>query len=186
MKKPLWFALILFALNFNSVAAWAQSGSTIVTNCGTLGQAYTAGSNRPPTANTNGVACADTPTGGVLDTDLKAPPTLGSASGGWTPVGKTAITNSSVTVKNAPGQLAFALCDNNNAAWTYLQMFDATSPSIGTNVGFIALPPSLSGGFTQSIVGLQFSNSIKVAATTTPGGSSAPATNTVNCTFGYN
>lgn len=121
----------------------------------------------------------------TIGTNTGAPPPLGT-TGGWTPTALTAITNSSQTVKGSAGQLGFVLCDNNNAAWTYLQLFNATSPSVGTNVGFIPLPPSLSGGMTLSVVGLQFSNSIKVAATTTPTGSTAPATNTINCSFGYN
>lgn len=120
----------------------------------------------------------------TIATNTGAPPPLGT-SGGWTPTALTAITNSSQTVKGSAGQLGYALCDNPNNAWSYLQFFNATSPSVGTNVGFIPLPPNLSGGMTLSVVGLQFSNSIKVAATTTPTGSTAPGTN-LNCSFGYN
>jgi hypothetical protein len=115
---------------------------------------------------------------------VNAPPPLGTTAG-WTPKSLTAITNSAQTVKSSAGQLGYAQCDNNNAAWTYLQLLDATSPTLGTNVGFIPLPPNLSAGMTLSVQGLQFANAIKVGATTTPGGSTAPGTS-VNCSFGYN
>lgn len=58
MKKPLWFALILFMLNFNAVAAWAQSTGTTVSDCSVgPGKAYDPGSTRQPTINTLGQNC---------------------------------------------------------------------------------------------------------------------------------
>jgi hypothetical protein len=139
----------------------------------------------PCTLPASATACSVVAIAKAIANAANNPPPLG-ISGGWTPTALTAITNSSQTVKGTAGQLGYAQCDNNNAVWIYLQFFNAASPVVGTNVGFIPIPPNLSGGFTLSMIGLQFSNSIKVAATTAPGGSSAPPTNTINCSFGYN
>lgn len=110
-----------------------------------------------------------------------------SCQQGWLSAGKTAITNTAVTVKGAPGKLGSVFCDNNNAAWSYLQFFNSSSVTVGTtaNVGFLPLAPNLATTFVFADVGIFFSSSIKVAASTTPGGGTAPATNTLNCTFGY-
>lgn len=169
-------------LSSQATAANQSTGNTSLASIDTKLTSQATGTKQD-TGNTS-LASIDTKLT-TLHNDVTSAPALGSASNGWTPVGKNGVTNSSVTVKASAGQLGFAICDNNNAALTYLQLFDATSPSVGTNVGTIPLPPNLTGGFTISLVGLQFSNSIKVAATTAPGGSTAPGT-TINCTFGYN
>lgn len=49
----LFWALVLGA------AAFAQGGARVVTSCGTLPLAYSAGSNQPPTVDVNGVACGN-------------------------------------------------------------------------------------------------------------------------------
>lgn len=113
------------------------------------------------------------------------PPSGGNGTGPFTPVGKTGISNTSVTVKATAGTLGMVVCDNNNAAWSYLQLFDVTTPSVGTNVGFIPIPPATTNGYALPVQPLVFNNSIKVAATTAPGGSTAPGT-ALNCTFGFN
>lgn len=135
-------------------------------------------------ADTNCQTQIDVDTSSNLYGALTSPPTLGSASGGWTPVAKNAIAGTAVAVLSAGAhQMGFALCDNNNAAWTYLQFLDSASPTVGTNVGFLPIPPNTNTGFALALVGIQFSTQMQVAATTTPNGTTAPGT-AINCTFG--
>ncbi len=99
------------------------------------------------------------------------------------------ITNSAVQVFSGQHQLMKVDCDNNNPALTYVQMFDATS---GVSVGatapsdFKPLQPSLGGGWMASLVGVQYSTGLLVAASTGPANGVAPATNAINCSFFYN
>jgi hypothetical protein len=179
--------------NVEGVAVKPASTTPAVTDLSLVvgsadGNIVTAGTKAdvPCTLPASATACSLVAVEKAIANAVSGPVPLGSASGGWTPVTKTAITNSSVTIKASAGQLGYAQCDNNNAAWTYVQFFDATSPVLGTTVNILMLPPNLSAGLVIPLVGLQFSNSIKVAATTTPTGSTAPATNTINCAFGYN
>jgi hypothetical protein len=110
----------------------------------------------------------------------------------WAPVFKAGITNGAVNViTTGPRELGLAICDNvNSTAWTYLQVFDALAANVtvGTTVPKAVFPlaPVLATIFTMDAAGLSFRTAISVAATTTPAGSSAPATNTINCTFGVN
>lgn len=117
-------------------------------------------------------------------------PTLGSATGGWLKKQLFTLGATATQVVTGAHQLALPLCDGPNAAWTYLQLFDlasAGSVTVGTTVPDFVVPiaPGSNGGFSQSLVGLQFANGIQVAATTTPKGNTAPST-TETCGFGYN
>jgi hypothetical protein len=116
-------------------------------------------------------------------------PTLGIASGGWTPLTKTGLSTTVTAIKPSAGQLGFAQCDNPNTSITYVQIFNlaAGSVTLGTTapVQLIPIPANLSNGFVTNIVGIQYSTAISAAATTTPTGSSAPVT-AINCTFGVN
>jgi hypothetical protein len=110
----------------------------------------------------------------------------------WAPVFKAGITNSAVNViASGPRELGLAVCDNvNGTAWTYVQVFDslAANVTVGTTLpkAVIPLAPALATTMSLDAAGLSFRTAISVAATTTPAGSSAPATNTINCTFGVN
>lgn len=50
--------LLAFFVLLISTTAFAQGGARVVTSCGTLPLAYSAGSNQPPTIDVNGVACS--------------------------------------------------------------------------------------------------------------------------------
>jgi hypothetical protein len=110
-------------------------------------------------------------------------------AGGLTKKILTGVNNSTQSVFSGSHQLMKVDCDNNNAAFTYLQQYDATS---GVTVGttppndFKPLAPSAGGGVMAPIVGAQYSTGLLVAATTTPTGGTAPATSTINCSFWYN
>lgn len=62
---------------FLPLAAVAQGGARVVTSCGTLPLAYSAGSNQPPTVDVNGVTC-DT---GNAQYPNAATPITGNATG---------------------------------------------------------------------------------------------------------
>lgn len=119
---------------------------------------------------------------------VQAPPALGT-SGGYTPKLLNGLTNTKTAVKASAGWLGMVYCYNPNAAVTYIQIYDTVIASItvGTTVPVLSLgiPPGLSSGLTQSLVGYQFSNAINVAATTTATGASAPA-GAIDCNVGYN
>lgn len=51
--------LVLVFLFLAPAAALAQGGARVVTSCGTLPLAYSAGSNQPPTVDVNGVTCGN-------------------------------------------------------------------------------------------------------------------------------
>ena len=107
---------------------------------------------------------------------------------GLTKVVAIGVTNSGVSIFSGQHQLMKVDCDNNNAALTYLQMFDATA---GVTVGatapsdFKPLQPSSGGGWMASLAGPQYATGLIVAATTGPTNGVA-STNAVNCSFFYN
>lgn len=109
-------------------------------------------------------------------------PTLGSTSGGLTPTLLNALSTTVKSIKSsAPGQLHVLVCNSADTVANYVQVFDvatAGAVTLGTTVPKLAIgiPPGSQGGYSISLVGAQFSNGIQVAGTTTPTGSSAPAT----------
>jgi hypothetical protein len=143
----------------------------------------------PCTLPATATACTLTAIAKAAANAINSPPPLGT-TGGWTPLLVTALTNAAQAIKSSGGQLGFAQCDNNNAAWTYIQIFNVAfgSVTVGTTVPLQVIPiaPSLSNGFVMNLQGMQFGTAMSAAATTTPKGAAAPATNTINCTFGYN
>jgi hypothetical protein len=132
-------------------------------------------------------AVMDTGATGNLINAVKGNVPLGT-TGGWTPLVKTAITNTAQSIKASAGQLGYLQCDNNNNAWSYLQIYDLAVGSVvvGTTVPSQAVPmsPNLSNGFVANLQGMQFATAISIAATTTQTGAGAPG-NSLNCTFGY-
>mgnify|MGYP001607466860 CR=1 FL=1 len=93
------------------------------------------------------------------------------------------------TVKNAAGQLGMLYCYNPAAAVTYVQLFDTTgSPTLGTTAPseIYGIPTVQSGGLAMTPIGIQYSNAIKIAATTTATAlevSYVAAAGTTTCTF---
>lgn len=71
---------------------------------------------------------------------------------------------------------------NTAAAVTYIQMFDASVPTdvtVGTTVPDMALGLVASGSLDWSGIDLMFGKGLVIAATTTPTGSTPPATGAV-------
>lgn len=98
------------------------------------------------------------------------------------------LTNSAVAVRSVPAPLLSWECYNPNAVVSYIQVFDvSTSVTVGTtpNVFFMAVQPGQSSGTNQMPTqtgSYSPTNPVKVAATTTPGGGTAP-TSALACDF---
>lgn len=121
---------------------------------------------------------------GMLALALLATPALAQVNA---PIPKAApaLTNTAVVLKPAAGVLQWVNCGNANAAIEYVQVFDvAGTVTVGTtpNTLALAIPPSTA---VSLLLPAQTFNGIQVAATTTPGGSTAPGAALV-CNFGIN
>ena len=109
---------------------------------------------------------------------------------GWNPFLANGLTTTVTTVKGSAGELGAYHCLNPNTASAYVQIFDtAGAVTLGTTVPVLSLglPASASGpggGNLEWGMGIHFANAIKVAATTTATGSTAPAT-ALDCNFGF-
>lgn len=107
---------------------------------------------------------------------------------GWTPLRRSALTNTVVTNKGTPGVMGGYHCYNPAAAVTYLQIFDvasATTVTLGTTVPDLSFGiPAGGGGNLEWANGVAFTLGTKIAATTTATGSTAPAT-ALDCNFFY-
>lgn len=105
------------------------------------------------------------------------------STGGWdvkscsSGDGLTALTNSSQTVKGSAGKLGGWYIYNPNSAISYVIVYDATSPTVGTTTPKMVICVPANGGTNVEFTnGIAFANAITVAATTTGGGSVAPTT----------
>lgn len=80
------------------------------------------------------------------------------------------------TVKTGHTQLGTIIAYNPDSAVTYLQLFDSTSPTVGTTAPdeVIGVPPLSTVVVPDD--GVNYTNALKLAATTTATGSSAPTT----------
>ena len=129
----------------------------------------------------------------VTISGLTAVSIMAAATGGATPKFIQSLSNTPTSVKNsAAGSLKGLSIDNSGAsAPVYIQIFDIALPS---SVTLGTTPPKLSyvcpsTGLANNNVslppeGVAFANGIQVAATTTPNGSTAPATSpNVNIIF---
>ena len=95
---------------------------------------------------------------------------------GWTPYLKDGLTTVVQTVKSLPGTLGGWYIYNPNAAVTYVQIFDISGTvTLGTSVPklSIGVPPG-SAANVEISEGVAFFTAIKIAATTTAKGNSAP------------
>jgi hypothetical protein len=99
-----------------------------------------------------------------------------------------ALTAGATTVKSTPGTLLSAACYNPNAVGVWLQFFDtASSITLGTTIPifqwYIA-PSQVTGPMPPPTASHIYSaaNSMRVAVTTTAGGSTAPSS-AVPCEF---
>lgn len=101
-----------------------------------------------------------------------------------------ALSTTVKTVKSSGGALAWYACSNPNAAIAFVQVFDTTGAvTLGTTVPKVSLPVQ-----AQAVTVLHLGNAtgngvamlagIKIAATTTPKGLTAPAV-ALDCSFGF-
>jgi hypothetical protein len=109
-----------------------------------------------------------------------------STTGGWSPYKASALTNTAVTVKASAGNLGGYHCFNPAAAATYIQIYDtAGAVTVGTTTAVLSFGlPASGGGNVEFANGVNFASAIKVAATTTGTGGTAPAT-AAECNFLY-
>lgn len=111
---------------------------------------------------------------------------------GAAPVVAAAVSNTATAALNArtgAGTLAFITCANINTTLAFLQVFDvasSTSVTVGSTVPKASFPmnggTALGGNFLPA--NMSFLNGIKIAATTTAKGSTAPST-ALDCTLGF-
>lgn len=100
------------------------------------------------------------------------------------PVKLPALLAVAQTVRTGGGVLQWAACYNPNAAVAYVQVFDSAAPTVGTTAAALALPVPATSNIVFPVAS-QYFNGVTVAATTTPGGSTALGTALV-CNFGVN
>lgn len=125
-----------------------------------------------------------------LITGVAAPPTLGSASGGWTLKTLAALTNTAIAVKASAGQVGDYACTNTDAThWAYIQIFNlaAASVTMGSTApaDFLGIPPGQTAGISKNLVGWQYGVAISAGAASTSTGGTAPTT-AIDCRLGYN
>jgi hypothetical protein len=121
----------------------------------------------------------------VLKTTLTTT-SVPATSNGWTPFLDAAQGAAVTTVKSGAGELGAYHCLNPNASAVYVQIFDTSGAvTLGSTVPVLSLGlPASDGGNLEWTMGIHFANAIKVAATTTATGSTAPGT-AVDCNFAY-
>lgn len=96
------------------------------------------------------------------------------------------LTNAVRTVKITRGQLAWLQCDNPNAAVAFVQVFDvaaAQTPILGASSPKASFPFHAAASASY-VLDATMINGIKVAATTTSQGSTAPGA-ALNCNVGF-
>lgn len=94
---------------------------------------------------------------------------------GYKPYNNAALSNTSATVKSVPGIVGGWFIDNPNSSMTYVQFYDTTSAvTVGTTLPdfFLGIPAN---GAANVHLPIKFTKGIKIAATTTRTGASAPA-----------
>lgn len=92
-----------------------------------------------------------------------------------TPKLSAALSNAAATLKATAGKLRWYEIFNPSAATAYVQLFDKATPTVGTDTPVLSLGVP-AGGRISGDAYTAFYNAITAAATTTPGGNTAPAT----------
>lgn len=109
-----------------------------------------------------------------------------SSNGGANVDRRTNLSNSDVAVKTSAGFVYGVDLQNATAADCFIQFYDdaTANVSVGTTTPTLSLwiPPS-GGRDTQFDPPLRFSTAITIAATTTAGGSTAPASSPITNIF---
>jgi hypothetical protein len=125
----------------------------------------------------------------VITNALKATLTftpVPAATNGWSPFLANGLSTTVTTVKSSAGELGAYHCLNPNASAAYIQVFDTSGAvMLGTTTPVLSLGlPASDGGNLEWGMGVHFANAIKVAATTTATGSTAPGT-AIDCDFAF-
>lgn len=106
----------------------------------------------------------------------------------WTPSSQTALSNTKTQIKSGAGTFGgYVSMNNPNATVVYIQVWDVVLASITVGTTAPTYTLSIPAGATANVElsnGIKHLNAICVAATTTPTGSSAPASAVV-CSFLY-
>lgn len=113
---------------------------------------------------------------------------LPGTGGGWSSKLLNALSTTIVAVKGAGvGKMGVLQCWNPNSVVSYVQGLDATAPTLGSTAPIfsVGFAPNQSQTVNLTEIGANFANQIKVAATTTATGSTAPAT-ALDCNAWYN
>lgn len=107
---------------------------------------------------------------------------INATQAGWTPLWDPSITNTFETLKGTPGVLGQAYFWNTNTADCFIQFFNNAAPTVGTTTPTMVI--KVPGGTSTNpglavidnfVAGVRFTTAITYAATTTVGGSTAPA-----------
>jgi len=102
-----------------------------------------------------------------------------------TPYSFGALSTTVQTVKSGAGTLESYYIYNPNTSVAYVQIFDISGTvTLGTSTPTWSIGIPASSGANLSRLGLTFANAIKIAATTTRAGNSAPSTG-LDVNFGY-
>jgi hypothetical protein len=102
-----------------------------------------------------------------------------------TPISFAALSTTVQTVRGSAGGFESYQCYNPNSSVAYVQVFDISSTvTLGTSTPKWSIGIAATSSQGLSGLAMPFANAIKVAATTTATGSTAPTTALV-CNFGY-
>lgn len=96
---------------------------------------------------------------------------------------QSALTTTVMVVAASTATLTWYHCVNPNTAIAYVQIFDTNATvTLGTTLPTISLPLPASGGAAVGGLLLRFTDGVRVAATTTATGNTAPTT-ALDCNF---
>jgi hypothetical protein len=124
-----------------------------------------------PITDNSGSLTVDAPVG----TPVFVTPTP-STTGGWSPYSFGGLSTTVQTVKSGAGTLGGYYFYNPNPSVAYVQIFDINSaPTLGSTAPTISIGvPATSGANLEVGLGVNMASGIRIAATTTRAGSSAP------------
>lgn len=136
-------------------------------------------------SNQSALAVTDNSSSLTVDAPVGTPvfvATTPSTTGGWSVSSQTALTNTKIAVKASAGTFGGYQIWNPNTAVVHIQVFDVASAGVTlgstTPTYVLSIPPQAAGPWEVSN-GINHATAITLAATTTPTGSTAPASNCV-------
>lgn len=94
----------------------------------------------------------------------------------------SALSATAVTINNTAAALDAVACENPSNAVAFLQVFDASSVTVGTTTPVWSFSIAQNGMLQLTQLNTQFSNSIKAAGTTTATGNTGPSA-ALDCNF---